>query len=83
MTQDFESSEMVKKSELVNMGRRFVEVQMQNVDLEQDMAIMRKKFRDLLTQKGQPEPEGGIANIGQSRKVSAVNTTFIAENTAA
>lgn len=28
------STEMVKKSELVNMGRRFVEVQMQNVDLE-------------------------------------------------
>lgn len=45
-------AEMVDKSELVNMGRRFVEVQMQNVDLEQDMAILRKKFRDLLTVKG-------------------------------
>ena len=29
-----ESMEMVSKSELVNLGRRFVDVQMQNVDLE-------------------------------------------------
>ena len=41
----------MSKSELVNLGKRFVEVQMQNVDLEQDLAILRKKFRELLTQK--------------------------------
>ena len=35
----------------MNLGKRFVEVQMQNVDLEQDLAILRKKFRELLTQK--------------------------------
>ena len=57
MDQDEDSKvqgETVPKSELVNMGKRFVEVQMSNVELEQDMAILRKKFRDLLTAKGQP-----------------------------
>ena len=48
------TGEMVAKSELVNMGKRFVDVQMSNVELEQDIAILRKKFRDLLTAKGQP-----------------------------
>ena len=48
------AGEMVTKSELVNMGKKFVEVQISNVELEQDMAILRKKFRDLLTTKGQP-----------------------------
>ena len=33
------------------MGKRLVEVQMQNMELEQDMAILRKKFRDLLAYK--------------------------------
>ena len=42
------------------MGRRFLDVTVQNFDLEQDITVLRKKFRELLTQKGgQPEPEGG------------------------
>ena len=60
------------KSELVNMGKRFVEVQMSNVELEQDMAILRKKFRDLLTSKGQPP---SIADAGTRPKASVAPTT--------
>ena len=37
------------------MARRLVEVQMQNIELEQDIAILRKKFRELLVMRGVPE----------------------------
>ena len=54
------------------MGKRLVEVQMQNIELEQDMAILRKKFRDLLTYKGL-DGSGGAAkaqNVDQSGDIS-------------
>ena len=70
--------EMVPKSGLVNMGKRFVEVQMSNVELEQDMAILRKKFRDLLTSKGQPP---SIADTGS--RVTAPVTATAPQTTAA
>ena len=69
---------MVAKSELVNMGKRFVEVQMSNVELEQDISILRKKFRDLLTTKGQPTSladSGGPRRIPEARNIpAAVNS---------
>ena len=39
------------EDELEAMGKRLLEVQMQNIELEQDMAILRKKFKDLLASK--------------------------------
>lgn len=53
MTGEADNEEDVK-----NMGKRLVEVQMQNIELEQDMAILRKKFRDLLAYKGLGNGEG-------------------------
>ena len=54
-----QSEEASNESDIQNMGKRLVEVQMSNIELEQDMAILRKKFRDLLTMKG---IEGGPGN---------------------
>jgi len=48
------------------MGKRLVEVQMKNVDLEQDMAILRKKFRDLLSAKTSTSSGGPGEHIGES-----------------
>jgi len=36
------------QSEVKDMGRRMIETQLKNVDLEQDISILRKKFTELL-----------------------------------
>jgi len=47
-----------QEADVHNMGKRLVEVQLQNIELEQDMAILRKKFRDLLASKGVDGTDG-------------------------
>ena len=56
------TNEEEQSKELKNMGKKLVESQMQNVELEQDIAILRKKFRELLASKGMgPEGAEGAA----------------------
>lgn len=53
-----QSTADMQSEELQNMAKKLVEAQMLNVELEQDMAILRKKFRELLASKNGGSVEG-------------------------